>query len=273
MANEKWVSLNSLLYFKQKLDAIFAKKTDLFSGSYNDLKDKPINATSTIDGLMSKEYAAKLDGVETGANKYTHPVHNAFSSNLYKVTVDSQGHVTSVVEVVKDDITELGIPGQDTTYGLATQNINGLQSASDKKKIDEIDAGAQVNVIETVKVNGVALSATSKAVNVTVPTKLSPMTNDATYQSKEEIQKLINDAVGKITGIDFKIVDSLPTTGVKGTIYLLGNGGSNKNIYDEYIYVGSSWEKIGTTDIDLSNYYSSENFLPISNSEIDTIFS
>jgi hypothetical protein len=38
-------------------------------------------------------------------------------------------------------------------------------------ELDDIEPGAQVNVIETVKVNGVALTPTDKAVNVTVPTQ------------------------------------------------------------------------------------------------------
>lgn len=273
MANEKWVSLNGLLYFKQKLDAIFAKKSELFSGSYNDLTDKPINATSKNDGFMSMEYAAKLDGIASNANKYIHPSHTAYSGGLYKVSVDAEGHITSALAVEKSDITALGIPGQDTTYVPATSSTPGLMASTDKSKLDGIADGAQVNIIESVKVNGTVLVPAGKAVDVSVPTKLSQLSNDATFQSKTEIQKLINDAVGKITGIDFQIVSALPSAGVKGTIYLLSNGGKNSNIYDEYIYVGTSWEKIGTTDIDLSDYYSSQNFLPITNAEIDTIFS
>lgn len=42
-------------------------------------------------------------------------------------------------------------------------------SASDKTKLDGIASGAQANVIETVKVNGTALTVTSKAVDVIVP--------------------------------------------------------------------------------------------------------
>ena len=41
-----------------------------------------------------------------------------------------------------------------------------------------IATGAQVNVIETVKVNGTALTVTSKAVDVTVPTQTSDLINN-----------------------------------------------------------------------------------------------
>lgn len=41
--------------------------------------------------------------------KYTHPTYPPRTSGLYKITVDEQGHVTSVQEVVKSDILDLGI--------------------------------------------------------------------------------------------------------------------------------------------------------------------
>lgn len=78
-----------------------------------------------------------------------------------------------------------------------------------------------------------------------------------------QLSQSINNAVGKITSFEYKIVDSLPATseGKKGTIYLIAHSGStNQNSYDEYIFLpaeGSTaarYEKIGTTDIDLTPY-------------------
>ena len=43
-----------------------------------------------------------------------HPSFSTRSSGLYKITVNNQGHVTDVAAVTKEDITALGIPGQDT---------------------------------------------------------------------------------------------------------------------------------------------------------------
>ena len=78
-----------------------------------------------------------------------------------------------------------------------------------------------------------------------------------------QLSQSIANAVGKITSFEYKIVDSLPSTseGKKGTIYLVAHSGStNQNSYDEYIFLpaeGSTsarYEKIGTTDIDLTPY-------------------
>lgn len=46
-------------------------------------------------------------------------------------------------------------------------------------------ANAQANIIETVKVNGSALTPNSKAVDITVPTKVSQLTNDAGYKTTD----------------------------------------------------------------------------------------
>lgn len=54
-----------------------------------------------------------------GNTAYTHAVTNkgkAFSSGFYKITTNSEGHITAVSAVAKSDITALGIPAQDTTY-------------------------------------------------------------------------------------------------------------------------------------------------------------
>ena len=67
----------------------------------------------------------KINGTET--NVYTHPTYTAAASGLYKVTVDATGHVSEAVAVTKSDITDLGIPENDTntTYTIATGTSNG----------------------------------------------------------------------------------------------------------------------------------------------------
>ena len=99
-------------------------------------------ATTSANGLMSAADKSKLNGIATGANKYTHPSYTARNSGFYKVTVDSTGHVSSVTNVTKTDITALGIPSTNTTYGVVTTSTNGLMSASDKVKLNGIATNA-----------------------------------------------------------------------------------------------------------------------------------
>lgn len=74
------------------------------------------NASTSSSGFMSAADKAKLDGIAEGATSgsYTHPTYTSKSSGLYKITVDSTGHVSNTSAVTKSDITALGIPGTDT---------------------------------------------------------------------------------------------------------------------------------------------------------------
>ena len=44
---------------------------------------------------MSSSMVTKLNGIATGANAYSHPSYTSRSSNIYKITVDSSGHVSA----------------------------------------------------------------------------------------------------------------------------------------------------------------------------------
>lgn len=65
----------------------------------------------------------------------------------------------------------------------------------------------------------------------------------------------IEEALEGVSGFEFEVVESLPATGEKGKIYLVAHNHGEKDIYDEYIWTGTAYEKIGSTDIDLSSYY------------------
>lgn len=60
------------------------------------------------------------------------------------------------------------------------------------------------------------------------------------------------------------VVYELPDVGEEGVLYLVPRQVTEtKNVFDEYIYVNGGWEKIGSTDIDFSDYYTKQ--------EVDTI--
>lgn len=94
------------------------------------------HASETQAGLMSSEDKKKLKSISEGANQYIHPSYTSRDSGFYKVTVDKTGHVIEVTKVTKADITGLGIPAQDTTYGLVTESNDGLMSAESYKRLN-----------------------------------------------------------------------------------------------------------------------------------------
>lgn len=139
----------------------------------------------------TQEEKTKLAGVEAGANNYTHPAYTEKSSGLYKIAVDSTGHVSGTAAVAKADITGLGIPAQDTTYSAATSSAAGLMSAADKAKLDGIAAGANKTTVDA------ALSATSAN---PVQNKAVQAAIDA-LPTEEEVNQAISNAIdGLING-------------------------------------------------------------------------
>lgn len=62
-------------------------------------------------------------------NNYTHPSYTSHESGLYKITVNETGHVSAASTVTKKDITDLGIPEQDTTYSVTTTGSGNAVTA------------------------------------------------------------------------------------------------------------------------------------------------
>ena len=65
--------------------------------------------------------------------------------------------------------------------GLSTNDFTNTL----KSKLDGIEANAQVNKIETIKVNNVAQTITNKSADISVPTKTSDISNDSGYITKD----------------------------------------------------------------------------------------
>ena len=126
-------------------------------------------ATETTAGLMPPSAVTKLKGIDEGANKYTHPTHTARTSGLYKITVDSLGHVTAVSAVQKSDITDLGIPGSDTTYSLASAYNNGLMSSDQYSKLSGIESGANKTTVDAALSGSSANPVQNKVLYVALP--------------------------------------------------------------------------------------------------------
>lgn len=141
-------------------------------------------------------------------NNYVHPAGSAPSkaSGFYKFSTDSTSHVASVTAVAKSDITALGIPGQDTTYGNATQSTSGLMSAADKTKLDGISTGANKYVHptgeaanKTLGLYKVATDATSHVKQVAAVTKADITALGIPAQNTNTTYTFANGSAGNFT--------------------------------------------------------------------------
>lgn len=148
----------------------------------------------------------------------------------------------------------------DVTASISTRLGDLKLDFQDVEKLESVVSDYYLSGISQ---NGGQISATAVNYNYAFNEALKKAASRNEVVSKDTVNGLINSAVGQITSFEYKIVDSLPATsdGKKGVIYLIAHSGStNQNSYDEYIFLpaeGSTtarYEKIGTTDIDLTPY-------------------
>ena len=101
-----------------------------------------------------------------GNSAYAHAVTNkgsAFASGLYKITTNSEGHVTAATAVVKADITGLGIPGSDTNTWRPVA-INGTTKIA-SNVADALNLKAGANITISYSTNGEVVIAASEDTN------------------------------------------------------------------------------------------------------------
>jgi hypothetical protein len=120
--------------------------------------------------------------------------------------------------------------------GLSESNF----TEEEKGKLSTVEMSAQANKIEKINLAGKELFPIDKVVNIDAYTK-----------------KEINDLIKKIPNFKIEVVTALPTSNIdNSTIYLVRGTGSGENMYDEYLYVNNTWERLGgqSQSLDLTNY-------------------
>ena len=139
-------------------------------------------ANESFGGWMSSDDKKKLDGIGEGATVKSITVNGMTSPVIMRygvadIQLDAAGMPTDLRYSNGKIYLSNNYQGvmYPTTIQAATQSVPGFMSATDKSKLDGIAAGAQVNVLESVKVNGTALNVSEKSVNI----DLSPYAKSA----------------------------------------------------------------------------------------------
>ena len=90
------------------------------------------------------------------------------------------------------------------------------------------------------------------------------------YQTAAQVAEAISGA----GHLKRAIVESLPEVGSadENTVYMvLSDGAEGENIYEEWMVIEGVWERIGSTDVDLSGYLQETDMVEITDEEIDEI--
>ena len=93
-----------------------------------------------------------------------------------------------------------------------------------------------------------------------LPTKVSDLNNDVSFvtQNTDELNNYysktetyskdeVNSLISLIPKFQIKVVQSLPTKNISATtIYLVKTSNNGSDIFTEYIFADSKWEKLGS---------------------------
>lgn len=119
---------------------------------------RPDTATATAPGFMSAADKAKLDGIETGANK---------------TVVDAELDAAST-NPIQNKAVKTALDGKAGT-AAATTSANGLMSAADKTKLDGVEAGANKTIVDAALDAASENPVQNKAVKAALDSKLSTL--------------------------------------------------------------------------------------------------
>lgn len=227
---EAYIKTNALAYPGQIVVVLGTAETAayLVNAVGGDGKGYSKLAATTGSGDVGEELTALAQRVSTIEGYF----NAGKAKEAIKATQDGAGNV----------ITET----YATKAALATTEANAQKGITDAATAQAAAEAAQATANAAMPKAGGAFTG---AVTVQAPTAEA---NPAT-------KKYVDDAIGNITEFDFQIVTTLPTTGVKGVIYLIAHNHGTSDGYDEYIWVTDKFEKIGNTDINLSGYVTGTN--------------
>ena len=162
-----------------------------------------------------------------GQSAYTHSVTNKgneFASGLYKITTNSEGHVTAATAVVKADITALGIPGSDTNNEV-TQTATTTDA--DYEVLFSATADNTTRTEGARKTSTLTFNPDSKTLTVDSGTLTGTQySGNAATATKLAATKDIQVALGSTSAVAFDGSADV-TPGVSGTLGV-GNGGTGE---------------------------------------------
>ncbi|EHG33514.1 hypothetical protein [Enterocloster clostridioformis] len=253
MALKNYLDYDGLLYWKQKFQVWIQTKFALKSD---------IPTTLPADGGN-----ADTVGGHTVATDV--PVNAKFTDTVYSHPAN---HPASMIT-------------EDTTHRFVTDaEHTKYEAAYTHSQVAHAPTNAERNTVVGIQKNGtdVSVDSTTRKANITVPTKVSELSNDSGFQTQSQVNAAISTAIGNVTGMEFVILkaedynsNGIPTVaGAVGKIYLVPKTPSETaNIYTEWIYANGAFEKIGDTAVDLSGYIQDSDMVPLTNEQIDEIMS
>ena len=189
----------------------------------------------TFDGtsLIGEAGVVSLDTFATSAS-----VSDALSKKA------SSDDLTSAVNTINGKLDE------KATISALESAVNTINGELDKKA-----NASDVNSALAEKANASDVDALSTKVGDAASEGVAAT---GLYKVIADTETALRSIISEIPKFEIKVVESLPETGDKATVYLVKEKENIGDLYTEYIYVNDVWENLGKQTIDFSAYSTTE---------------
>lgn len=215
---------------------------DMMKSTYDADNDGVVDDSAKLGG-QAPSYYAKADGTNIKA------AFTAASSRINIATGEALPLILGKIAKYFADLKTVAFTGsyndlknQPTIPSVTNDLTNTLKSNYDAaythSKSSHAPVGAQANVIEVIKVNGVTQTVSSKAVNLTVPKTVADMPDAKDYAKKSDLTNVYQYAGSVPTFADLP-TGLGPVTGTT-PVYNVESDGMN------WGWNGTAWDNLGS---------------------------
>lgn len=189
--------------------------------------------------------------------------------NGYTGTEEEFNKVLSKIPVIISSIESYPTEGSKNliTSGGVYQALKDSETSAEETHQELLNEISNVNSTLSTEISTVNTNLTTKIIQIettTIPNaiKAAIVDNLDTEDSNKALSatqgKVLKTMISNLANLRIEVVNELPSTGETNVIYLAKKAGTNPDVHDEYVYVEGNWEKIGNTEVDLSNYYTKD---------------
>lgn len=243
------------------------------------------SADTIVDGTANKVLTAAL------YSKLNALYQTVIDDNLTSTATDhalsaKQGReLKALIDAINTDLGELGAGDMlKSVYDVDDDGV--VDSAANAAKLGGQLPAYYENVLTAIKVNGTVQTITDKGVDIAVPTNNNQLTNGAGYQTASQVESAITGkgyqtapqvaaAISAAGHLKRLKVDALPDAGEADaqTIYLVPAEKSDTgNVYDEFMVIDGAWERIGSTQVDLTGYVQEDDLTELGATKVQSIW-
>lgn len=208
------------------------------------------------DGIFSK--VAEIPGYVKQQSDFaeTNEESPAFIKNKELVATAEQLDAEATARAEQDEF----LHNENVSLGNELNEEKNARIQKDTQLDNAINTKAAKVDLQT------EISARQSAVQAEAAARQNAIQAEAT--ARKNADKALSDRMDAFSGMDYVVVEQLPTVGEKGKVYLVPKQGEQPDVHDEFIWVNGQWELIGSTQMDLTDYIKNTDYASTSGAGI-----